>query len=200
MIYQFDGQGRNGRDGNRLHGCGSEAWTFSFPTKAIVGTMEYLQSLVETDVSPFEVANSRPLGFLVSTFLTGNWYNQEHLYCHDQIAASLEISIGVGFAGNGCSKSYQIMSLKHWTDECRAHISSIWLSKQSIEDGISPEPQRIGGLASLTEATARFGNPQGTDLEWYAYIRIGNRIPCLELAIANSSYKVHSSCACYRSA
>ena len=77
-------------------------------TKTVVGTMEYLQRWVETDVSRFEVVISRPLGFLVSTFLTGNWYNQEHLYCHDYIAASLEISIGVGFVGNGCSKSYQI--------------------------------------------------------------------------------------------
>lgn len=81
VIYQFDGQGRNGRDGNRLHGCGSETWTFSFPTKAIVGTMEYLQRLVETELwALWKWVISRPLGFLVSTFLTGNWYNQEHRY------------------------------------------------------------------------------------------------------------------------
>ena len=77
-------------------------------TKAVVGTMEYLQRCVETMWALFEVVISRPLGSLVSSFLTCNWYNQEHLYCHDQIAASFEISIGLDFAGNGCSKSYQI--------------------------------------------------------------------------------------------
>ena len=51
------------------------------PTKAVEGTLEYLQRLVETDISAMEAIMSRPLGSLVSSMLTGNWYDQEHLLC-----------------------------------------------------------------------------------------------------------------------